>query len=723
MRCNKLSIGIFILFLTIIFSFVVYGFSHLGATQSECTQGSQRDCQIEDCLGYQFCNNSIWSECVDDPRDDCPATEEESICGFGFTSGSTRTCTTNDGCDGMEFCDEVSGWLECVDIPNDNCPATVEEPICGAGTSIGSTRHCTSEGCDGFQICKEDGSGWLECVDVPDDDCPASVTKVCISGSTRFCTTIENCKGIETCKFDDSGWRDCKDIPDDNCPAIVKEPICGAGTSIGSTRPCTTLQDCPGRQTCFSDGAGWEDCHDVPNDNCPFIQTQSCKPDSVRFCPTSEGCPSKQICKEDGTSWRSCEDIPDDDCPASATQICIPNEIEIHPCTNQKGRNGILQVECRSDGSGWYPVSNCYVPTQEEIEIIIEQEDQIMFEEVFSLDEAFEVVEEEVFEVEFNEEEEDLLHELIVEANEQREEALEREEEFKEFIEERKDEFRKLEQESIKEEVKLKLLEKIKEISDEEFEEKMHLIKKIKKEFIKKAQKEPEFIVDTELKEMEKESALRDLNKILLIKDNTDKALDALKEETITIERIEEEIESIEERIEEIDIEKNFEETKKAYEETIENTKIEKVANIFEDIDIVTGQVENITIVSLFIKPEKTLHNLSIYETIPKELASSADEIIFYGDNFEIIESDPLIVWTFATVDSDIVLSYGIKKKFDIELLKETETIPIAKVVGERGLGTLREEVPLFKFIFPAFLTALIVFMVIFFHRPSTKKD
>ena len=617
---------------------------------------------------------------------------------------SEQFCQTLENCPGTQICkDDGSGWSNCVDYPYDDCPILVAY-VCNDG----STQFCTTpEGCSGIQNCKSDRSGWSNCVDIPDDNCPALVMQVCNAGSTQPCTTSQNCPGMQTCKSDGSGWWNCEDVPNDNCPPTQTQ-IC----TPFSTRNCQTQHSCLGTQTCKEDGNIWLDCIDNPNDNCPMQEIRVCEPDSTRFCYILEGCPGMQRCKLDGTGWLDCVDYANDNCPLSETQICNPDEINTQPCTNQDGYNGLLQVECKSDGSGWEPISNCYVPTQEERGIILKQKNQSMFEETFTTEKIVEAVEEKVFVIELNEEEEHLLQEFIIAAHEQREEALKMEEEFN-----------KSEQESIKKGVKLKLLEKIKDISSDEFEKKGHLIKKKGREFIEKAQKEPELIIDVILKE-DKEYILRDLNKNVLIKENTDEILESLKEQTVTIERINEELMSIDEKIEGVDIEKNLEETKKGYEEAIKNIKIEKVANVFEDEDIITGQIENITIISLFVKPEKVLHNLSLYESIPKDMALSSDEIIFYDDNFEILESDPLIMWNFAVVDSDIEVSYSIKKKFNSEILKGTKTMPIAKGIAEKELDDVEstKDSSLLKLLFPAFITASIVLIIIFFHKPSVKK-
>jgi len=581
-----------------------------------------------------------------------------------------------------------------------------------------STQLCEAyEGCPGMKICKEDGS-WSECRDYPDDNCPLATTKVCEPSSMRPCNTLESCPGMQTCRLDGSSWESCIDAPDDNCQIGTAHIIC----SPSSTQVCITSKGCQGIQVCKPDGSSWENCVDMPDDACPLEESRICEPNSTRICTTQEGCPGRRICLFDST-WSECRDYPDDNCPARVIQICNANEINFHSCAAADG-SGIIQVKCRSNGSGWEQIGSCYKPAEEEM--------QAIFEEMGNL--SGKMIMQDRLEVELSEEEKSLLQKWIAETNESREDVLKNnaevigavemeENEFRKYLEEKEGEFEKFAHDEIKKEARLKLLKKIEDSSVEEPKEKIPAVKEVKREFIEKARESPEFVVDTMLGN-DKKAVLMELNKKRLVKENIDKAIENLKEGKVTLERVDEELGIIGKKIDGVDITKNLEQIENDYERAINHTKIEKVANIFEDEDIATGEKTNITMISLFIKTDKILYNLSLYESIPKEAASSSDEMIFYDDNFEIIESDPLIMWNFAVVDSDVEVSYSIKKKFNSEIFKDSKTVPIAKGIAEKGLDGIEstKDNPLFKLLFPVFITVSIVLIIIFFHKPSVKK-
>jgi len=295
----------------------------------------------------------------------------------------------------------------------------------------------------------------------------------------------------------------------------------------------------------------------------------------------------------------------------------------------------------------------------------------------------------------------------------------------KEEISEVKDvEKEKAEQELVIQEIKSGLLKKFENISaGEEAKEKLP-VKTIKKEFIEKAKKEPENVIDVRLEDKDRKLLLRNIAKKNIVRAKIQEVSDKLKEEK-DIQLIDEELEKIKKEIEEKDtIANELREIEKGYEEASNKLNIEKVFNTFEDKDDITGKSENITVVSLFLKPKKILYNVSIYEEIPKDIASNANEIIFYSSNYDVIEEDPLIAWQFVTVSSDTEIHYGLKGTPSAELLEKTKTIPIVQ--------SSDEEVPVeeiqpksdsfFSIIFSFFMTAFIVVIVIIFRKFKSSK-
>jgi len=84
--------------------------------------------------------------------------------------------------------------------------------------------------------------------------------------------------------------------------------------------------------------------------------------------------------------------------------------------------------------------------------------------------------------------------------------------------------------------------------------------------------------------------------------------------------------------------------------------KTKDYVNVEKTSVIVDGR----TRVRLQIVPIETLHNLTVYEYIPKFVAHSADMIVFTTKP-EIIQSDPLVAWHFAVLSEKVDLSYEIK--------------------------------------------------------------
>ena len=80
-----------------------------------------------------------------------------------------------------------------------------------------------------------------------------------------------------------------------------------------------------------------------------------------------------------------------------------------------------------------------------------------------------------------------------------------------------------------------------------------------------------------------------------------------------------------------------------------------------------TGKTTYISKITLTFTAEKDMKNVEIVEVIPKSVASDVSEIIFNGEVPEILQSDPVVKWSFDSVKSGETkdLSYTIKKKLD----------------------------------------------------------
>jgi hypothetical protein len=117
---------------------------------------------------------------------------------------------------------------------------------------------------------------------------------------------------------------------------------------------------------------------------------------------------------------------------------------------------------------------------------------------------------------------------------------------------------------------------------------------------------------------------------------------------------------------------------------TYENVRIEKEVEVYEEK--IDGIVEKNSIIKIKILPKKVMRDFRLYEHIPKVIAADASQIIFYEggyDYYEVIEADPLIVWHFNNVDSDIEVSYGVRKDVSEEELESSFSVPVAEIQSE----------------------------------------
>ncbi|MBN2567179.1 hypothetical protein JXB02_03800 [Candidatus Woesearchaeota archaeon] len=83
------------------------------------------------------------------------------------------------------------------------------------------------------------------------------------------------------------------------------------------------------------------------------------------------------------------------------------------------------------------------------------------------------------------------------------------------------------------------------------------------------------------------------------------------------------------------------------------------------------------TTVTIRLEPKRVMYNVTILEDIPKEVAESADELVFSVQPI-VIEADPLIMWQFERLEAPVELSYTVKKELETV---NTSTVPIAELV------------------------------------------
>lgn len=79
------------------------------------------------------------------------------------------------------------------------------------------------------------------------------------------------------------------------------------------------------------------------------------------------------------------------------------------------------------------------------------------------------------------------------------------------------------------------------------------------------------------------------------------------------------------------------------------------------------NESEKSTTIILHLKPKKILLNVTIYAKIPKCVSAYANQILLETAGYEVVQSDPLILWTFARIDSDKDISYKVFNKINDE--------------------------------------------------------
>ncbi|MDP3764902.1 MAG: right-handed parallel beta-helix repeat-containing protein [Nanoarchaeota archaeon] len=73
------------------------------------------------------------------------------------------------------------------------------------------------------------------------------------------------------------------------------------------------------------------------------------------------------------------------------------------------------------------------------------------------------------------------------------------------------------------------------------------------------------------------------------------------------------------------------------------------------------------TKIILHLKPKKVLLNVSIYEKIPKCVSTYVNQLLLETGGYEVINSDPLILWSFSKLDRTREISYKVFKNIDEE--------------------------------------------------------
>lgn len=151
--------------------------------------------------------------------------------------------------------------------------------------------------------------------------------------------------------------------------------------------------------------------------------------------------------------------------------------------------------------------------------------------------------------------------------------------------------------------------------------------------------------------------------------------------------------------------------TEEEYQETMKHVQIKKELIHITVKDKFTGEEKENTMIIVKASADNQVQELKIYELIPKNIAEHVNDVILTGD-YTIINPDPLIVWTFAGVETSEIknfeATYAVEDFVLEEDLEEIKTIPIAQIKPPKKY---------LYYLIPIILVPLIVILFVYFNR------
>jgi hypothetical protein len=111
------------------------------------------------------------------------------------------------------------------------------------------------------------------------------------------------------------------------------------------------------------------------------------------------------------------------------------------------------------------------------------------------------------------------------------------------------------------------------------------------------------------------------------------------------------------------------------------------------------------------------ISNLDYYLDIPKCLAQRTENIHFNGKNYNIIESDPLIMWHFVDVDDKIEFTYEVEGYIPDTCIDELKDFVYSASLGSSNENTSKP----FNLLYPILVIILILGIVIFVEQKIQK--
>lgn len=155
-----------------------------------------------------------------------------------------------------------------------------------------------------------------------------------------------------------------------------------------------------------------------------------------------------------------------------------------------------------------------------------------------------------------------------------------------------------------------------------------------------------------------------------------------------------------------------------------QSIKTEQHANIDKKA-ITDGNKSTITI---NIKPDRVMYNVTIIEEIPKYLAENVSDIEFSNENYEIIDEDPLLMWHFEELRENVEITYKVKGEAKEEDMPST--VAVAEKISDEeidnsitGSAIGEQEGSIAKIIVPLLAIPVIGLILIFFNKFGKKLE
>ncbi|MBI4143531.1 right-handed parallel beta-helix repeat-containing protein [Candidatus Woesearchaeota archaeon] len=128
--------------------------------------------------------------------------------------------------------------------------------------------------------------------------------------------------------------------------------------------------------------------------------------------------------------------------------------------------------------------------------------------------------------------------------------------------------------------------------------------------------------------------------------------------------------------------------------------------------EISYNESDGSTSITIHLKPKKALLNVSVYEKIPKCVSEYANQIFFEAPGYEVIENDPLILWTFARMENEEEISYKVFKRIGNECKELLLAFGIAAGFEKEAAKKPNEKTGYFMIPVIAFILLIALFLI-----------